>query len=65
MPRGSAGVLTLSEDLRGADYQVGRYISRSLMKETGITDRQYESNKYTSSGVESLVAERELYVADI
>ena len=67
--RGSAGARTLSEDLRGAGHQVGRYMARSLMKEAGIASRQRRPHKYKSSGVESLVAEheleREFYVVDI
>ena len=66
---GSAGARTLSEDLRGDGYQVGRYMARGLMKEAGIVSSQRRPHKYKSSGVESLVAEnvlnREFYVADM
>lgn len=54
--KGSAGARALAGELRDEGYQVGRYLARNLMRETGIESRQRRPHKYKSSGVEALVA---------
>lgn len=54
--RASAGARTLAKELQARGHRVGRFMARSLMREAGIVSRQRRRHKYTSSGVESLVA---------
>ncbi|WP_416148196.1 IS3 family transposase [Pseudomonas sp. KU26590] len=54
--RGSAGARTLASDLRSEGHQVGRYMARTLMRESGVVSCQRRPHKYKSSGVEALVA---------
>lgn len=49
--RGSAGSRTLSEDLQGADHQVGRHMARNLMRDAGIASSLRRAHKYKSSCV--------------
>jgi putative transposase len=54
--KGAAGARSLAGELQNKGHQVGRYMARSLMRETGIESCQRRPHKYRSSGVEALVA---------
>ena len=54
--RGAAGARMLASDLQNEGHQVGRYMARSLMRETGIVSCQRRPHKYKSPGAEALVA---------
>lgn len=58
--RGSAGARSLSHALRKKGHNVGRYATRSLMREAGLVSRQRRAHRYTSSGTEALIASNAL-----
>lgn len=58
--RSSAGARTLSQELRRAGHDVGRYKARSLMKEMGLECRQRRPHRYRSSGAEALIVSNRL-----
>lgn len=58
--RGSAGSRTLTQELRRAGHEIGRYKVRTLMREAGLKCKQRRPHRYRSSGAEALVAENQL-----
>ena len=50
----------LSKALQAQGHQVGRYMTRSLMREANIVSHQRRPHKYKSSGTEALIAPHEL-----